>query len=208
MSGKKYKTEQEKFWVQDYAEAYRKNNKKFDTAGGIEAWDKMLRRASDISNILECGSNTGRNIESLNSILPDAKKSIIEISPEAFEIVSDNYEIEDSYNGSIISSEFDESNFDLVFTMCVLIHIHPDDLLENMKKLFDYSRKYILIGEYFNRTPVMIEYHGQKERLFKRDFGRMFIENFDVKLLDYGFQWGWLYDNAGFDDVTWWLFKK
>lgn len=208
MSGKTYRTEQEKFWVEDYAEAYRKNNEKFDTATGNRAWENMLRRASDISNVLECGSNTGRNIESLNSVLPDANKSIIEISLEAFEIVTSKYELESTYNGSIISSDFDENSFDLVFTMCVLIHIHPDDLLRNMKKIFNYSKKYILIGEYFNRTPVMIEYHGQTDRLFKRDFGRMFVETFNVKLLDYGFHWGWLYDDAGFDDVTWWLFEK
>lgn len=54
----------------------------------------------------------------------------------------------------------------------------------------------------------MIEYQGEKDRLFKSDFGKMFIENFDVSLIDYGFLWGYLYDIAGFDDVTWWLFKK
>jgi hypothetical protein len=92
--------------------------------------------------------------------------------------------------------------------MGVLIHIHPDDLLANMRKMFDYSNKYILIGEYFNRTPVMIEYQGQKDKLFKRDFGKLFIENFPVDLVDYGFLWGHIYDDAGFDDVTWWLFEK
>ena len=64
------------------------------------------------------------------------------------------------------------------------------------------------MGEYFSRTPVSIEYQGEKDKLFKRDFGKLFIENFDVKLLDYGFLWGHIYDVAGFDDVTWWLFEK
>ena len=103
---------------------------------------------------------------------------------------------------------FRESEFDLVYVMGVLIHIHPDDLLANMQKMYEYSNKYILIGEYFNRTPVMIEYQGEKDRLFKRDFGKLFIENFNVNLVDYGFLWGHLYDKAGFDDITWWLFEK
>ena len=66
----------------------------------------------------------------------------------------------------------------------------------------------ILIGEYFSRTPQMIEYQGQSDRLFKRDFGKLFIDNFNVQLVDYGFLWGHLYDSAGFDDITWWLFEK
>ena len=77
-----------------------------------------------------------------------------------------------------------------------------------MKKMYDYSKRYVLIGEYFNRTPTSIEYQGQPDKLFKRDFGKLFIENFDVKLVDYGFLWGHIYDKAGFDDITWWLFEK
>ena len=90
----------------------------------------------------------------------------------------------------------------------MLIHIHPDDIEANMKKMFNYSRRYILIAEYFNRTPVMIEYRGEKDKLFKQDFGKFFIERFNVSLIDYGFLWGHLYDQAGFDDITWWLFEK
>jgi hypothetical protein len=92
--------------------------------------------------------------------------------------------------------------------MGVLIHINPKQLLANLSKIYEYSAKYILIGEYFNRTPVTIEYQGEKDKLFKRDFGRLFIENFAVKLINYGFLWGYIYDTAGFDDITWWLFKK
>jgi hypothetical protein len=77
-----------------------------------------------------------------------------------------------------------------------------------MKKMFNYSKKYIVMGEYFNRTPAMIEYHGEKDKLFKMDIGKLFIENFPVSLVDYGFLWGHIYDSAGFDDVTWWVFEK
>ena len=92
--------------------------------------------------------------------------------------------------------------------MGVLIHISPENLIANMKKMFDYSNKYILIGEYFNRQPTTIMYQGLSNKLFKCDFGKIFINNFNVKLIDHGFLWGHLYDNAGFDDITWWLFQK
>jgi 2-polyprenyl-3-methyl-5-hydroxy-6-metoxy-1,4-benzoquinol methylase len=75
--------------------------------------------------------------------------------------------IEQSFNGPIVQSNFEKEHFDLVFTMGVLIHIHPDDLLTNMQKMFDYSSRYILVSEYFNRTPVMIEYHGKRINCLK-----------------------------------------
>ena len=39
-------------------------------------------------------------------------------------------------------------------------------------------------------------------------FGKLFVENLDCEVLDYGFLWGHIFDKAGFDDITWWLFKK
>jgi hypothetical protein len=54
----------------------------------------------------------------------------------------------------------------------------------------------------------MIEYRGELNKLFKSDFGKTFIDNFDVELIDYGFLWGYEFDAAGFDDVTFWVFKK
>lgn len=200
--------EQEEFWSKTYAASYRGKNEKFDTPLGVLAWNKMLQSSCDISSYLECGCNIGRNLEQLSIALPLAKKSVIEINKEAYEYVKNKYSLEFSSNTPIVDSNLDEDIADLVFTIGVLIHIHPDQLLDNMKKMFLYSKKYILIGEYFNRTPVMIEYQGEKNKLFKCDFGKLFLENFDVKLLDYGFLWGHQYDQAGFDDITWWLFEK
>jgi pseudaminic acid biosynthesis-associated methylase len=199
--------EQQNFWANDYAREYIRKNSEFDQCLGIEAWQIMLTRADSISSILECGCNIGRNIEFLNAAMPTVKKSVIEISKPAFDHVKSHHSLAETFHGSIEASNL-RGPFDLVFTIGVLIHIHPDYLLANMSRMFDYSQKYILIGEYFNRTPVMLEYQGEKNKLFKRDFGKLFIENFQVKLVDYGFLWGHIYDAAGFDDVTWWLFKK
>jgi pseudaminic acid biosynthesis-associated methylase len=175
---------------------------------GEEGWQKMLSKAENVGSILECGSNIGRNIKFLEAVRPSASKSLIEISKPAYDFVTSNFKIASSFNGPILDSKFEKASFDLVFTIGVLIHIHPDNLLANMSKMFDYSKRYILMGEYFNRTPVMLEYQGEKDKLFKCDFGKLFIENFDVKLVDYGFLWGHIYDSAGFDDITWWLFEK
>lgn len=200
--------DQELFWKNDYSRSYIAKNSDFDQKLGVVAWQEMLRKGRSIDSLLECGSNIGRNIGFLNTLLPKTRKSIIEISKDAFQIVSSRYELEFASNTSIIESKLPESYFDLVFFSCVLIHVHPDHLHESMKKAFSYSKKYILINEYFNRTPVSIEYQGHSDKLFKRDFGKLFMQSFDVKLVDYGFLWGQIYDEAGFDDTTWWLFEK
>ncbi len=204
---KKIKNEQQNFWIKKYGEDYRKKNGVQDIKLAEEAWKKMLSKCDEIDSILECGSNIGLNIETLNRILPNQSKSIIEINPEAYAIAKNNFNLDQSFNGSILDSDF-STKFDLVFTRGVLIHIHPDELIDNLKKIVNYSQKYILIGEYFNRTPVSIEYMGEKDKLFKSDFGKLVDQNFDIKLIDYGFLWGHIYDIAGFDDITWWLFKK
>ena len=204
-----FNSEQEKFWATTYAEDYIKKNDSFDHVLGAEAWAEILHGTrGEVGNFLECGCNIGRNIEQIKRVLPSAKPSIIEISEPAFKFVTSHYDFKHAFNGAILDSAFDDGSFNLVFTMGVLIHIHPDQLLAHMERMFRYSSKYILIGEYFNRTPVSLDYQGEKDKLFKQDFGKLFIENFNVNLLDYGFLWGHIYDHAGFDDITWWLFEK
>lgn len=200
--------EQQKFWAKTYANEYIEKNSQFDREKGVAAWKLMLEKVGPINSILECGCNIGRNIDFLNVVLPRANKSIIEISQPAFEFVCSRHDLEHAFNGAIEDANFEQGSFDLVFTIGVLIHIHPDNLLKNMERMYMLSSGYILMGEYFNRTPIMLEYQGQKDKLFKRDFGKLFIENFPVELVDHGFLWGHLYDSAGFDDITWWLFKK
>ena len=143
----------------------------------------------------------------LGKFLPNASANIIELAEDPYNKCKEDFTVADSYLGPIKDAAF-SNKFDLVFTNTVLIHVNPDDLLKSMQKMYEFSSKYILICEYFNRTPVMIEYRGELDMLFKRDFGKLFIENFDCEIVDYGFLWGHQFDNAGFDDITYWLFRK
>ena len=91
--------------------------------------------------------------------------------------------------------------------MGVLIHIQPDRLPTIYENLFKGSKKYILIGEYYNPTPVEIEYRGVSGVLYKRDFAGELIDSFDLKLIDYGF----IYHRdeiKKLDDITWFLLSK
>jgi pseudaminic acid biosynthesis-associated methylase len=201
--------EQEAFWINDIAEDYLTSNDSFDLEGSMTAWRKMLGGigVSRVNSFLECGSNVGRNLHTLKQVLPGCDQGLIELSPAAFAVAVERYSPLYAYNGAIKNSAF-PVKFDLVFSMGVLIHVNPEELVQTMTKMFEHSKRYILIGEYFNRTPVSIPYRGSQDKLFKRDFGRLFLENFDCKLVDYGFLWGYEFDDAGFDDITYWLFEK
>jgi len=89
-----------------------------------------------------------------------------------------------------------------------LIHINPENLEQVYKNLMKLTKKYCLLIEYFNRTPVEITYRGENGLLWKRDFGKHFWEKSGWEPISYGFLWGHEYDAAGFDDVTYWLFRR
>jgi spore coat polysaccharide biosynthesis protein SpsF len=76
------------------------------------------------------------------------------------------------------------------------------------EKLYNSSKKFILIAEYYNPSPVSINYRGYDNKLFKRDFAGEFLKKFpETKLIDYGFCYK---GDIAFpqDDITWFLIKK
>ena len=113
----------------------------------------------------------------------------------------------EAISGSILDLQLDKT-FDLTFTKGVLIHINPDKLQEVYNTLYSHSNRYILVAEYYNPTPVSIEYHGEKDKLFKRDFAGELLDRYtDLRLVDYGF----LYKrdvNFPQDDISWFLMEK
>ena len=138
---------QEKFWHSEYASEYIKRNQKFDIDLGVAAWKKMLTEVdlNTLSSVLELGCNIGRNLHIFEQLLPEAQKSIVEISPLAFNTVTQNFKLKDSQNKSILESDLPLYSFDLVFTSGVLIHVNPNDLIKTMSKMYNYSKKYIVI---------------------------------------------------------------
>jgi len=59
---------------------------------------------------------------------------------------------------------------------------------------------------YYNPSPVSIDYRGEKDVLFKRDFAGEMLDSIDgLNLVDYGF----VYRRANFpqDDISWFLME-
>lgn len=207
MSGRKL-SEQEAFWQGEFGDQYVERNSTFVPELEERAWARMLSKAKDARSFLECGSNIGRNLKAIRRILHGAELSLIEVNKKAFTTACAEVAPAHAFNGSILESSFTPQSFDLTFTSGVLIHIAPEELEANLRKIFDYSRRYILLNEYFSRQPVEIEYRGSRNKLFKQDFGKFFLDRFPVQVIDYGFLWGEELYDGGFDDMTWWLFQK
>lgn len=200
--------EQEAFWKGDFGAGYMQRNAEFDMRVAERGWRTMLAKTSGVRSMLECGSNLGRNLMAIRRIDPSIRLGLIEINPQAYAKAVESVKPETHFNGPILDAPFADSSFDLTFICGVLIHIAPQDLEANIGRMVRASSKYVLICEYFSRTPSEVVYHGQANKLFKRDFGKFALEHFPLKVVDYGFLWSQEYEAGGFDDMTWWLFEK
>jgi pseudaminic acid biosynthesis-associated methylase len=202
-----FKTEQETFWKNKFGNDYINRNNTIELLKNKKnLFQKIFENIDPIKNIIEFGANIGLNLLAIKEINNDIKMSAVEINKASFEILKKNI------NGNMINDSILNYNssdtYDFVFTMGVLIHLNPDVLDDVYNILYNSSNKYIFIGEYYNPTPVCIDYHGEKNKLFKRDFAGELMKKFNnLELIDYGFVYNKdpLYP---LDDITWFLFIK
>jgi len=202
-----FKTEQENFWAGEFGTNYIvRNNDPQIVAGNINLFSKILSRANKINSILEFGANIGLNLIALKQLIPFGNFTAIEINESACKELKKLPWV-NTFNESILSYESNERH-DLVFSKGVLIHINPDELERVYKKFYDMSKKYILIVEYYNPTPIEINYRGHSRKLFKRDFTGELIKLYpELEIVDYGFSYH-LDPNFPQDDLNWFLLKK
>lgn len=202
-----YKTEQEKFWASEFGNNYiQRNDDEKVVAGNVNFFSKVINRTIGINSAIEFGSNIGLNLRALKQLLPNCKLSAIEINQKAVEVLKEQ-DVK-VYAQSILDFEPDYKR-DLAFIKGVLIHINPDELQNVYQKLYSSSKKYILVAEYFNPTPVAIPYRGHNDRLFKRDFAGEMLDKFkDLELVDYGFLYHKDNNDYLYDDINWFLMKK
>ena len=207
--GDSYRTEQEGFWAGEFGDAYvNRNSDPNSIACRVAYFSKILARTRGVRQVLEIGANIGHNLLSLQQLLPECKFTGVEINEQAIRVLHQIPNVK-VHEGSIFDySPADLSLHDLTLSSGVLIHINPEFLPEVYRRLYECSRNYILLIEYYNPTPVEVIYRGHSGRLFKRDFaGEMLDMYSDLYLVDYGFQY---HRDSNFpsDDATWFLLKK
>ncbi len=201
-----YSTAQEEFWAGDFGNEYveRSSSDEF-VVDNVAIWSRMLRCAGNVSSMIELGCNVGLNLRALASLKPSLKLSAVEIN-EVAAARARALQVADITLGTVVN-KIELPPADLTFTSGVLIHINPDCLPAVYENLVNLSNRYVLISEYYNPTPVTVEYRGHTDRIFKRDFAGELIDNYGLELVDYGFVYRrdhW----AARDDSNWFLLQK
>jgi spore coat polysaccharide biosynthesis protein SpsF len=202
-----FKTEQEKFWMGEFGTKYSERNIGEQLlASNIAFYSRIMARTTNVKSVIEFGANVGLNLIAIKNLLPSVELSAIEINQTAVKELEQLKKIK-VYSISILDFKPDFQR-DFVFTKGVLIHINPEKLPQVYDLLYQTSKRYICIAEYYNPSPVTIEYRGHTNKLFKRDFAGEIMNQFsDVTLTDYGFVYH--RDNTyPQDDITWFLFEK
>ena len=201
------KTEQESFWQGEFGDAYvDRNDGEAVIAANLALFAKALGRAGRIDSLVEFGTNRGLNLIALNRLLPHCRLAGVEINAKAHAAAC-ALRLADIWQGSLFDYPVCEQ-FDLTLIKGVLIHLAPERLPDAYAKLHQASRRWILLAEYYNPSPVEIPYRGHSGKLFKRDFAGEMLDRYpDLRLADYGFVYR---RDPVFpaDDVTWFLLEK
>lgn len=208
MSKTNYKTEEELFWANEFGNEYIERNISQEyLTSNLVFFAKIFSKIGKIDSVLEFGTNVGMNLRAIRQLFPAINLHGIEINKKAYEELIKLTGEENVFHGSALDY-VSTKKYDLVLSKGFLIHVNPEELMAIYSKMYESSDKYILVSEYYNPTPVTVNYRGHSDKLYKRDFAGdlMNIYN-DLKLIDYGF----IYKNDPFfpqDDMTWFLLEK
>ena len=192
----------------DYAQRNNNQIEEYDQRLLLRDWSRILRSADllSIDSILEVGCSIGRNLTALSNLVSGPVQGV---EPNEKAVKTAQQRLSDRgiiiRRGTAFDLQFGDASVDMVFTAGVLIHIHPEDLKKATDEIVRVAKNYVVCIEYFSHEPVEISYRGMNGFLFKRDFGRWYMENYpELKVRDYGFFWKPI-DSC--DNCNWWLFE-
>ncbi len=202
-----FKTEQEEFWAGSFGDEYTERNVgDIWVANNTVLFSAILSKTRGVRSIIEFGANRGINLMAIRNIFPGVELSAVEINQQAVNKLELIPRLK-VYPGSLLEYSVDYQR-DLVLSKGVLIHINPEVLNDVYLTLYNSSRRYICLVEYYNPTPVEVPYREQHGKLFKRDFAGEMLDLFpDLELIDYGFAYH-RDNNYPQDDFNWFLMEK
>ena len=186
-------------WAGDFGDAYTARNV-VDPASRAPFWECMAVMTGPAS-VLEIGCNRGHNLSALRRILPDARLVGVDVNREALRQVpvADRIEVAVCRAADVATVG---SEFGLVFTAGVLIHVPPAELDAVLNSMAAVSRRWLLAVEYEAETETMINYRGQDDLLWKRPYGALLARYGEVVAR------GLATKADGFDNCTWTLVAK
>lgn len=121
-------------------------------------WFAALPAFANAKSVIELGCASGRNLYTLQRRYPDMELHGIDINPETIEYargrVRGNFRVGNLYDpGSLLEG----SAPDVIFTMGVLIHIHPQALPELVRKIARHARQYLIFCEQISETDEVVK---------------------------------------------------
>lgn len=183
------------FWRGDFGDRYSercsgeqlvKNNEALFRKALLPMFHTMPMR------IIEFGANIGLNIRALRRIGPFSNCEFSAVEPNE-KAAEEMRKIEGVNVYQTAMQDSDEPwgrGYDLALTRGTLIHVPPADLAQAYSAIHRATRRYILLAEYHNPTPVEVPYRGHSGRLFKRDFAGEMLDIFpDLAVVNYHFAW-------------------
>jgi len=179
---------------------------------GVSVFKRILK-GLEFDSLLEVGANIGLNLWYISEWAKglNQEKLLYAVEPyqEAYKVLTsqDKFKWAGAFNGDGYKLPFFDVSIDIVMTHTVLIHVAPENLKEMTDEIVRVSKKYIICSEYFSDKPETVNYRGKEELLFKRDFGKFYLDNYpNLKCVNYGFIWQGEF--PVFPNFNWWVFKK
>jgi spore coat polysaccharide biosynthesis protein SpsF len=197
-------------WQGPFGDLYQERNKFTDDEVSIRLafWDNVwksiyLKCGAIPKSVLEIGAGQGQNLAALNKLSMGIEQQIelfaTECNDKARTILKENVP-----NVTLLATPI-EKVADLVVTYGVLIHTHPAHLKQQMRDIYNASKRWIIAVEYFAPETTNKLYHGEKDALWLDDYGSHFIDNFSLRIIGYGFCWK---KTTQLDNVTFWIMEK
>lgn len=204
----------EQLWAGEFGNQYTERNAE---AGGARGpfWGGLLAR-HPVRSVLEIGCNAGANLQWLTRLVSTvggvdvnerALKDLLvrKISPEAYVVDPARTILARASITGTLPTKITDQPWDLVFTCGVLIHIAPADLANALQEIVTVAQRYVLVIEYYAAVETVVPYRGQAAALWKRPYGELVQAQFPrLQLLEQGE----LAKTDGFDDCTYWLWRK
>jgi pseudaminic acid biosynthesis-associated methylase len=139
---------------------------------------RLLQEVPKGARILEVGCNMGTQLLLLKE-MGFTDLSGIEIQNYALQRAKERLSGAQFLQASALSLPFVDQHFDLVFTSGVLIHIAPADLPTALAEVHRCSRQWVWGMEYYAPHMTEIVYREHQDLLWKGDYARLYLENFD-----------------------------
>lgn len=171
--GREY-TDRNSFTPAELDELYRRNY-------GItrrEVNQRFLSGVPKQARILEVGCNMGNQLLLLQQ-MGFTNLHGIEIQSYALDRAKQRLDGAVLTQASAFEIPYADRSFDLIFTSGVLIHIAPGDLPRALGEIHRCANTWIWGFEYYAPEMTEVQYRGQKSLLWKTDYAREYLRQFE-----------------------------